>query len=66
MQANLIGNTFIQSTSGRKQNLYLLQEDKEQEYEQANDDADINTEANKIDEDNNDIIVSMVEEYKTV
>ena len=37
----------------------LLQEDEYQEAEEYNYDTDVNSEANKIDEDNNDMIISM-------
>ena len=44
----------------------MLQESEEQESEEDNDDADVNLEANKIDEYNNDMIISMEEEQKTL
>ena len=44
----------------------MLQEAKEQEAEEANDDAYITEEANKIGEDNNDMIMSMEEEQKNL
>ena len=44
----------------------MLQEDEEQEAEEANDDADVNVEANKIDEENNNMTVSMKADHKTL
>ena len=44
----------------------MLQESEEQESEEANADADVNAGANKIDEDNNYIIIPMEEEQKTL
>ena len=57
IQASLTGITIEQSVSGRKNNPYLLQESEEKEAEEANDYAGVNVEANKIDEENNDIII---------
>ena len=44
----------------------MLQEDEEQEAEEAKDDADVNAEANKCDEYNNNIIISMEAGQKTL
>ena len=44
----------------------LLQETEEQEAEEGNDDSDVNTVANKIDKDNNGMIISMEKEQKTL
>ena len=46
VQATSNRSTFEQSASGRKNNPYLLQEPEWQEYEEANNDADVNSEAN--------------------
>ena len=43
----------------------MLQEAEEQEVEKANDDADVTSEANKIDEDDDDMIISIEEDQKT-
>ena len=58
IQASLTGITIKHSYLGRENNTDLLQEAEEQEDEEANSDADITEEANKIDEDKNDIIIS--------
>ena len=44
----------------------MLQEEEKQEAEEANDDADVNIEANKIDKNNNATVVSIKEEQKTL
>ena len=59
IQDLLTGNTIEKSASGKKNNPYLLHEDKEQESEEANYDSYVNAEANKIYEDNNDMVISM-------
>ena len=46
--SSLTGNKIEQSASGKKNNPYLLQDYKEQEAEETNDDADVNSEANTI------------------
>ena len=56
IQDSLTGDTIEQSDSGRKNNPCLLQGDEGLESEEA-----VNVEANKIDEDNNDMIISMEE-----
>ena len=66
IQASLTGNTIEQSASGKKNNPDLLQEEEEQEVEEANDDADVNAEANEIDEYNNNKVISMEEEQNTL
>ena len=50
IQASLTGTTIEQSDLGRKINPYLLEEAEEKESEEVNDDADVNSESNKIDE----------------
>ena len=44
----------------------MLQESEYQEVEEANADDNVNAEANKVDEYNNDMIISMEEEQKTL
>ena len=59
IQASLTSTTIEHSYSVRKNNPYFLQEAEEQEYEEANTDADVTSEANKIDKYNNGTIISM-------
>ena len=59
LQASSTGTTFEQLDSGRKHNPYLLQTYEEEEAEEENYDAGVNAGANKIDEDNNNMIISM-------
>ena len=66
IQASSTGTIFEQSASGRKNNPDMLQEYEEQEVEEANSYAGVNAEANKIDEENNDMIISMEGEQKTL
>ena len=54
IQDSVTGNT-IKHSDEEKKNPYLLQEEEEQEYEEANDDADVNSKANKVNEHNNGI-----------
>ena len=56
VQASLTGATIEQSVSRRENYPYLLQE-----AEEANADADVTVESNKIDGDNNNMIISMEE-----
>ena len=49
----------LNSQLQEEKNPCLLQEYEEQESEQANGDADVNSEANKIDEYNNHVTISM-------
>ena len=44
----------------------MLQKAEEQESEEANDDADINAEADKIKQDNNDMIISVGKEQSNL
>ena len=44
----------------------MLKEDEEQESEESNSDSNVNSKANKIDEDNNNMINSMEEEQNTL
>ena len=43
----------------------MVEDYEEQESEEANDDSDVNTEANKINDDNNKMIISM-EKYQKI
>ena len=52
--------------SGRKNNPDLLQEYEWQESKGENDDSDVNVESNKIDEDKNNMVISMEEEQKNL
>ena len=47
-------------------NPYLLQEAEEQEAEEAKYDAGVTVESNKINEDNNDVIISMWEDHNAL
>ena len=58
IQYSVNGNAIEKSASG-KNNPDLLQEEEEQEYEETNDDADVNPEANKIDKNTSDMFISM-------
>ena len=57
IQDSLTDDKIEQSASVREKNPYLLQEYEEQEAEEVNADADINAESNKIDEENNRMII---------
>ena len=59
IQANSTGTKIEQSDSGMKNNPNLLQESEEQEAEESNTDADVTSEADKIDENNKNMIISM-------
>ena len=66
IQASLTGTTIEQSHSGRKNNPYLLQESEEQEYEVADSGAHLTTGTSKINEDNDNMSISMELEQKTL
>ena len=51
-----------QSVSGAVKNPYLLKEEEENEAEETNDDADVNTEAKIFDDNKKDMVVTMKEE----
>ena len=55
-----------QSVSGGGDNLVLLQQKEENVAEEANDDADVNIEANKVDDNKKDMVVTIEEEKKTL
>ena len=57
IQDSLTDDKIEQSASVREKNPYLLQEYEEQEAEEVNADADINAESNKIDKENNRMII---------
>ena len=48
-----------QSVSREKRNPFLLQEEEENVAEDTNDDADVNIEANKVDGNNKNMVVTM-------
>ena len=64
--ASLLGTTTEHLASGRENNSYLLQEDEEQEAKKANTDAGVTAEANKTDEENSEIVISIKEAQKTL
>ena len=64
-QASVTENTTKQSVYGEKSYLVLLQEKEENVAEETNDDADINEEANKINDNKKEIFVIMKEEKNT-
>ena len=49
-----------------RKNPHLLQEEDENLAEETNDDADVNVEANNLDDNNKDMVVTMKEEKKTL
>ena len=51
-----------QSVSGRKKNPVLLKEEEENVAEETYDDADVNAEANKINDNKKDVAVTMKEQ----
>ena len=65
-QASVTGNTIKQSVSRGGKNTDLLQEEEENVSEETNDDANVNTEANKVNDDKKDLVFTMKEENKTL
>ena len=65
-KASLTGNTMKQSVSGENNNPVLLQEEEESVSEETNDDANVNTEANKVNDNKKDLVITMKEENKTL
>ena len=61
-QASVTGNTMNQSVQGGKKNPVLLQEEEENLAEDNNADADVNAEANKINDKKKDMVVTTKEE----
>ena len=66
IQYGLTGTTIEQSASVRKKNPVLLQYSEEQESEWANYNADVTAKAHKMDMDNNNTIISIEEQKKTL
>ena len=67
-KARITGYKTKQSVSevGGGENTYLLQQEEENVYEETNDDADVNTEANKVNDNKKDLVVKMKEHNKTL
>ena len=65
-QASLTVTKFEQSAPERKKESIFLQEAKEQGSDEENDDADVNAESNKVDEDDKNMIISIEEEHNTL
>ena len=59
IQDSVTVNTMKQSVSGRKKNPVLLKEEEENVAEETYDDADVNTEANEINDKKKDMTVTM-------
>ena len=58
-KASVTGNTMKQSVPVGKKNPDLTQEEEENVAGETNDDADINSESNKVDDKNKDMVVKM-------
>ena len=64
-QASVTGNTTKQSVSGGEKNLVLLQEKEEKLSEETNYDADVNAEANEINDQKKDTVAKIKKEKNT-
>ena len=65
-QASVTGNTMKQSVYVEKKNPDLMQQEEENVAEETTEDADVNAEANEVDDNNKDMVVTMKYDRKNL